>query len=437
MPDESPKSSEANDADLLLRQAEKIRSSGALGRSKLTRRLFDFLVDCSERNVTPREIDIAVDVFDRTDEVDISQDASVRVYVHRLRRKLDEFYEGQGATEEVRLTIPKGEYRLDVGPMESVREDSDDEILPEQRAPRRNWYLAIAAGIACLIAVNAGIWMIAWPSPPTDPFSPVRASAIWSDVLSDDRPIVVAVGDYYIFGETDQTMNVHRLVREFSINSREDLYEYLMNNPRQMDNYVDVGLRYLPISVAYALDDVLPVLNAPGQQRSRIRVMLASEVTPEMMKADDIIYVGYLSGLDNLQNVVFAGSRYSIGDLYDEIIDDKTKKKYFSQVNYFEEGSGPSRDYGYASTFLGPTGNRFIIIAGTRDVAVRQIAEEFTDPQALASLARKTSDAQAYEALYVVDAMKQLNMEARLLHVSPLDSDKIWNAPELQTFPDK
>ncbi len=232
-------------------------------------------------------------------------------------------------------------------------------------------------------------------------------------------------------------MNVHRLVREFSINSREDLYAFLMNNPKKMDNYVDVGLRYLPISVAYALDDILPVLNEPGQARTRVRIMLASEVTPDMMKADHIVYVGYLSGLDMLQNVVFAGSRYAVGDSFDEIIDNKSKKTYFSQVNYFEQGDGASRDYGYASTFLGPTGNRFIVIAGTRDVAVRQVAEEMTDPSSLADLETKTSNAKAYEALYVVEAMKQLNMEARLIQATPLDSDKIWNAPELKQFPDK
>ena len=425
------------DMDLLLRQAEQIRASNALGRSKLTRRLFDFLVDCSKRNVTPREIDIAVDVFGRTEELDISQDASVRVYVHRLRRKLDEYYTGEGSAEEARLTIPKGEYRLDVRPVGAEDDDVGDDTPLEQPSRRRRWYAAIAVGILCLIAANAVIWRIAWPTPPKDPFTKVRESAVWSAVLQDHRPIIVAVGDYYIFGETDQTMNVHRLVREFSINSREDLYEFLMNNPKQMDNYVDVGLRYLPISVAYALDDILPVLNEPGQARTRIRIMLASEVTPEMMKADHIIYVGYLSGLDMLQNVVFAGSRYSIGDSYDEIIDNKTSKKYFSQANYFEQGGGTSRDYGYASTFLGPTGNRFIVIAGTRDVAVRQVAEEMTDPASLADLGKKTSDAKAYEALYVVEAMKQLNMEARLLQASPLDSDKIWNAPELQQFPDK
>jgi hypothetical protein len=427
----------STDPDLLSRQAERIRASGALGRSKLTQRLFDFLLDCSQRNVVPREIDIAVDVFGRTEEVDISQDASVRVYVHRLRRKLDEFYADHGRDELARLTIPKGEYRIEARPL-----DPDAAELPGKPESRRSWTRlgwAIAAGFACLIVANVLVWRLLWPQEPKDAFAPVRDTTIWSEILSDNRPIIVAVGDYYIFGETDQTMNVHRLVREFSINSREDLYEFLMNNPKQMDNYVDIGLRYLPISVAYALDDVLPVLNGPGEARSRIRIILASQVTPEMMKTDDVIYIGYLSGLGMLEDAVFAGSRYSIGDSYDEIIDDKTKKKYFSQVNYFQEaqdqGKSTSRDYGLASTFLGPTGNRFIIIAGTRDVAVRQVADEITSHLVLTDLAKRTDNAKAYEALYVVEAMKQMNMEARLLQVSPLDSDKIWSSPELQKFP--
>ncbi len=123
--------------ELLLQQAEQIWASNALGRSKLTRGLFDFLVDCSKRNVTPREIDIAVDVFGRTEELDISQDASVRVYVHRLRKKLDEYYEGLGREEQARLTIPKGEYRLDVRPMGPADEglEEDFRIRPAAADP--------------------------------------------------------------------------------------------------------------------------------------------------------------------------------------------------------------------------------------------------------------------------------------------------------------
>ena len=68
---------------------ERIRSSGVLGRSHLTQRLFDFLVGCSLSGRAPKEIEVAIDVFGKDARFDVSQDAMVRVYIHKLRRKLE------------------------------------------------------------------------------------------------------------------------------------------------------------------------------------------------------------------------------------------------------------------------------------------------------------------------------------------------------------
>jgi len=99
-------------AEALERQVARVRESGVLGRSHGLSRLFDYLADPAREGRTLSEADVAADVFGR--ELDLSGDASVRVYVHRLRKKLDDFYAGAGASEPQRLVIPVGEYRLDV-----------------------------------------------------------------------------------------------------------------------------------------------------------------------------------------------------------------------------------------------------------------------------------------------------------------------------------
>lgn len=411
-------------------QAERLRAAEALGRSDLTRRLFDFLVACSERRETPREIDIAVEVFGRDQNFDVSQDASVRVYIHRLRRKLDDFYEGAGRDQPVRLTIPKGEYRLDVVPQRAAAEAPSAEAPP----PRRRW-AALAAGLFILLVLANGLaWMLLRPASRPDPLADIRATVTWSGVIADERPIILAVGDYYIFGDTDGGLAVQRLVREFSINSRENLYEFLLNNPELMGRYVDIGLRYLPISVAYAMQKVLPVLGKPGTSMDRIRVVLASDLTPEMMKTAHIVYIGYLSGLGILRDPVFAGSRYAIGATYDEIVDRESGELYVSQINGFEGVTGANRDYGLFSTFTGPTGNRLVIISGTRDVAIRQLAEDVTDADTLTDLEQSTG-AEAFEALYRVEAMQQFNMDAALVAATPLDTARIWSGTQDLRFP--
>src|SRR5215813_10925463 len=92
--------------------AEQIRASEVLGRSDQLRRLFDYLVECSRTGKVPKESVIAVDVFGRGTDFDVSQDAAVRVYIHKLRRKFEEFYAEHPEIGPERLAIPKGEYRL-------------------------------------------------------------------------------------------------------------------------------------------------------------------------------------------------------------------------------------------------------------------------------------------------------------------------------------
>jgi len=96
----------------LTEQVAKVRASRILGRSHGLSRLFDYLADPAHEDRTLREADVAADVFGR--DLDLSGDASVRVYVHRLRKKLEDFYAGGGASEPHRLIIPVGEYRLEV-----------------------------------------------------------------------------------------------------------------------------------------------------------------------------------------------------------------------------------------------------------------------------------------------------------------------------------
>jgi hypothetical protein len=57
-----------------------------------------------------KEYNIAVEVFGRPDTFDPVDDAIARVEVHRLRKKLKEYYEKEGANHELRLVIPTGSY---------------------------------------------------------------------------------------------------------------------------------------------------------------------------------------------------------------------------------------------------------------------------------------------------------------------------------------
>src|SRR5579862_9182823 len=109
-----------SDSAVIRSEAERLRASGVLGEARL-RRLFDHLVDSTLAGQAPKEIAIAIDVFGKGAVFDVSQDALVRVYVHKLRRALADYYSAPGNGHGATLEIPKGEYRLRViGPKATV-----------------------------------------------------------------------------------------------------------------------------------------------------------------------------------------------------------------------------------------------------------------------------------------------------------------------------
>lgn len=415
-------------------EVDRLKADRALGKSDALWKLFEFLLERSRAGAPPKEIEIAVAVFGAGTRFDVSQDASVRVYVHRLRKKLDEFYARAGEGPSGRLALPKGEYRL---VLESAA-SSDDELAGRRRLSR--WLAAprawMAVGLA-LVLLNGLIWAAFWMTrSPDDGFGYARRSPPWSALLHDERPTLLVIGDYYIFGEIDPATGVDRLVRDYTINSRSDLDDYLMANPALGERYTDLDLRYLPVASAFALRSLLPFLERGLGASKRPRIVMVSELTADMLKRNNIIYVGYLSGLGILREPVFAGSRFSVGVTYDELIDSVDQRRYVSQEGGAERGDETRRDFGYLSAFTGPSGNQIVIIAGTRDIAVMQTAEAVIDRAALQAIRRKTGDAPAFEALYQVEGIGRMNLRGRLISASPLKAENIWSArPSGRNFP--
>lgn len=417
------------DSEQLRAHADRIRASNVLGRSELMQRLFDFLVECSLAGRVPKEIEVAIDVFGKSTGFEVAQDAMVRVYIHKLRRKLAEYYAGPGQAESGRLTIAKGEYRFlfEETPAPAAPADLPQPAVPVPQA-RRAWLPWVLGAIALLLAVNAATWMLLprGNSPVLRDLAEVRASPVWRNLLDDNLPVYIVVGDYYIFGELDEHgMSVYRLVRDFNINSRNELEQFLKNNPTFADRYQDVALQYLPISTAFALKDVMPVLEPNDKSPQQVQILLASELTPNIIKSSHIVYIGLLSGMGFLREIAFAGSKFDIGESFDELVDRGTQQHYISQAMTVNEGT-KYRDYGYFSTFSGPSGNRIVVLAGTRDVAVMHTAEALTHLGSLTQVVNQAKAAQNIEALFRVEALERTNLDGGIIDAGPLDAGRIW-----------
>jgi hypothetical protein len=440
----------------LREHAKTIERSGALGRSRSYVRLLEFLVDCSLQGRTPKELEIAMEVFGKGPSFDPSQDSMVRVYAHNLRQKLDHYYatEGRGSTEQ--LSLARGEYRVSLSPVEGAADKETaaaaadaavpqppveapaslavalDVPLVERQAPRApRARAALIAASVLVLGILIGIAVGSARAPTPSPAQSVAASPIWAPLFDDGLPILVVVGDYYIFGELGADGDVDRLVRNFAVNSSKDLDELMMYQPALQGRYMDLDLTYLPRGSAFALLDVLRVLYTSDKP---VRVVSMSELNIADLKSNHIVYLGYLSALDKLEEFVFASSSLAVGYTYDELRDTETGETYTSEGGIPEEHRN-YRDYGLVSTFPGPGGNQFMIIAGTRDAGMMHAAHAVSDPMFVKSVEQARPDpgltAPSFEMLYEVTGYARTNLDAKLVHTAKLNYSEIWGGTDL------
>jgi hypothetical protein len=417
----------------------RVRESGVLGQSGRLLELFDFLALRSADGRPPKEAEIALAVFGKSDAEAMRDDPVARVYIHRLRKRLDEFYLRNGAPAGVRLDIPKGDYRIvGINPNAADATEVETPVAEEMVATpaRRKMSWGMVAACVAVLAIGGNI--VAWSMLAGRPAASQQRLAdtgIWSEIAASERPLLIVVGDYYMFGEYEDRVVLKRLIRDFAINNKEDLVSAQRGNPESIETYSDVAMQYLPASAAFALADLAPLL----REGRDVQVTLASELTPDRMKTNDIIYVGLLSGLGPLRDPVFSSSRFALGESYDQIVDRKSGKTYNSEAFLAAPGDQMYRDYGFFSSFEGPTGNRIAILSGSRDTAVMGVAEAVTQLDRLARVAQKTPAEGDFEALFEVKGQKHVNLEAQVVASYPLDGGAIWSGDRTNTasYPEK
>ena len=265
-------------------------------------------------------------------------------------------------------------------------------------------------------------------------YSAVAASPIWNAVFDDDLPVLVVVGDYYIFVELDERGNVARLVREFAVNSSDDLDDFVMFEPELQDRYLDLDLTYLARSTAVALRDVLRVLYTSSKP---VGIVSMSELDIADLKTSHIVYVGYISALDKLIEFVFSSSSLEVGDTFDELMNIESGDLYTSEAGLPADYRN-YRDYGLFSPFPGPSGNQLVIVDGTRDAGLMHSAQAVTDQpyvRAVEQAVPETLAAEppAFELLYEVIGFDRTNLDAMLVHSAELDFGEIWRGELLET----
>jgi hypothetical protein len=107
-----PPAIESETAELERAELKAVLESQLFVRSPTLAHLLSYLCEKKFAGESDqiKEYSVALDVFARRDSFDQDTDSIVRVQANRLRKRLAEYYSGEGASHRLHITIPVGQY---------------------------------------------------------------------------------------------------------------------------------------------------------------------------------------------------------------------------------------------------------------------------------------------------------------------------------------
>ena len=359
--------------------AQKIARSEIFSHSKVYQQLLLYLTECALKDEIPKETTIALEVFGKDESFNPAESTLVRVNIYNLRKKLQEYYLTEGKADSLRLRIPKGSYKVEFTEKQKVNPFSFQHLF----SPRTGAILLILLLIA--LAANYFLWRQKEAIENT--YQPIGAdNAIWGNILYADKPVLIVLGDLFVFQEYSEELKKTRVIRDLSINSPSDLAEFFIDHPGIKPKISATNYSHLIKNNAYSLKDILPLLTGA---RKTFDIQVMSRLTSEDLQKNNIIFVGLFKTLGLFSQYFRASSFTYTGEDNPQLLFTDEHGEIIS--TYVQTGSPDDyhTDYGLVAKFPGPNDNVIVFFAGFQDTGVLQSVKNMTDPVSLERIEKR------------------------------------------------
>jgi hypothetical protein len=267
-------------------EVEKLVASHALHGSESLCKLLRYLGKqaLEHPGIAVKEYQIATEVFGRQADFDPQLDSMVRVQAGRLRTKLAEYYNTEGATDRIVVELPKGSYAVAFharANATSVHGNGGttgtwaNDSVESSSLPKRQ-YLAPVLSLA-LVAALAMIGWLLWTrrdsgTPPastaTDTLAPAPIRTFWKGVVTGPGEPWVVFSNAQFVGEPTSGMRYYDAKKDGKIPI--------------LDHYTGVG----EVLAVHNLDVVFAALH------QSLRVKRGSLFSLDDAKNNDLIFIG-------------------------------------------------------------------------------------------------------------------------------------------------
>ena len=353
---------------------EKILNSKDFTGSKIYQDYLRYLVESTEAGKDLKETTIAIELFGKDASFNPAEDTTVRSHSYVLRKKLENYYLTEGKEDKYRLRIPKGHYTTKFVPVAAYTSP-----LQSLTSRLKKLYLFF---IYILMILVVGLFVMNRHLvnevdqyhivSPTDP--------IWFPYLQSDLPILIILGDHFLFNDYSEKYDQVISIRHPKVNSSEDL-----NKLTPQPSSVTLPEPYFPYHSVWSLPPVLSVLysvhKTPFMKRS-------AEITPQILDEYNIIYLGSIKTLYSLRHTLnnthftFTISPHSF--IYTP--PDGSKPEVFTTDLH---SHGPNDDLVLVLKMPGPVNNSIFMVASFHSLGSPEVVKYLVQPESLKTLEDK------------------------------------------------
>lgn len=410
----------------LQEQIEHLVEVGALGRSERYSKLLRFLGQRAIEGTPPTEMEIAIEVFSKSKDYNPSVDNVVRVYAHHLRRKLDKYYSNPKVTDEPILSLPLGAYRLEVKQPKQATTGTADNIpapAPQRQSTINSFdFRKYAAPVLSAVVGGLAVFFLSPNVSVQQNYSVANRQLnsipeFWHSFLSDDRDVLIVYGDLATYSVWDKNTKRKLKVRSSIINSVEDFEKYSVITEEQIPKWEDRTI--LTKATAQTLHRVSETLSPFKSTRA----MPSSELQPEDIHSNHVIYLGNLKAL-RLLDTYFNGSNFELTNRNRRI-----KIKESGEILHVNREGSPKQDFALLAKYDGPSGNQIAILGGTVAEGILAAGKITTEQKHYDALKFPNASKANFEFLVEAFGLEQSSYTShRIISNHNLASEKIWSS---------
>jgi len=267
---------------------ERVLQSASFRRSQKLSAFLRYVVDRSISNLEAEisEQQIGIHVFGRAPGYNPGDDNVVRSQARLLRAKLEAHFSTEGASEDLRILIPKGSYVPVFETAAKLTAIVPDPALETIAKPwRRSPSLYLLAGLSLGVALT--FWLR--PTADTATQEPAAYHEFWNSILAQDQAVTIVAPDQAL------AITSEVLGRQFN------LADYLTRSPHAEWTKRDLdatSLRQLPTRNYTMMDAVsiaARVAELAGRRGRSVVIRFAREVNRRELSNGPLILLGTAS----------------------------------------------------------------------------------------------------------------------------------------------